>query len=142
MTNQLLCKYKAKSGFIYVLIAFFAFIFASNAQSIAVSGTVSDDSGPLPGVSVIVSGTNIGTATDFDGNYTINAPSDVILLFCYVGFNSQEIPVNGQSVINVTLSEDLEQLDEDVVIGYGVQRKETVTGSVVSNKGEELNEVQ
>ena len=141
MTNQLLCKYKAKSGFIYVLIAFFAFIFASNAQSVAVSGTVYDNSGPLPGVSVIVKGTNVGTATDFDGNYTINAPSDAILLFSYVGFNNQEVPVNGQSVINVTLTENLEQLGEVVVVGYGVQRKEAVTGSVASIRGEVMRDV-
>ncbi len=142
MTNQLLCKYKAKSGFVYVLIAFFAFIFASNAQTISVSGTVSDNSGPLPGVSVTVSGTSIGTATDFDGNYTINAPSDGILLFTYVGFSSQQISVNGQSVINVTLQEDLEQLGEVVVIGYGTQRKEAVTGAVASIGAEELTQVQ
>src|SRR5690606_39080010 len=134
MTNQLLCKYKAKSGFIYVLIAFFAFIFASNAQSIAVSGTVSDEFGPLPGISVVVKGTNTGTATDFDGDYTLEVPSDAVLQFSSVGFATQEVAVNGQSVINITMQEDLEQLGEVVVIGYGVQRRESVTGSVVSIK--------
>lgn len=142
MTNQLLCKYKAKSGFIYVLIAFFAFIFASNAQSVVVTGTVSDNVGPLPGVSVVVKGTNIGTATDFDGNYSISVPSDGVLQFSSIGFLTQEVPVNGQSVINVTMMEDLEQLDEVVVVGYGVQRRESVTGSVATIKGEELNQVQ
>lgn len=143
MTNQLLFKYKTKGRFLSLLVSFFAFsTFVSAQDNISVTGTVSDNQGPLPGVSVVVKGSNIGTSTDFDGNYILSVPSNGILQFSFVGFTTQDIVVNGQTSINVSLQEDLEQLGEVVVIGYGTQRKESVTGSVVSLKGDDLNQVQ
>jgi TonB-linked SusC/RagA family outer membrane protein len=113
-----------------------------NAQ-ITVSGKVTDNNGPVPGAYVILKGTSNGTSTDFDGNYTIkNVPSDGVLVFSYLGYKTKEIKINNSTQINVTIEVDLATLDEIVVIGYGTQRKEAVTGSVVSIKGEELAEVQ
>ncbi|PCE62571.1 SusC/RagA family TonB-linked outer membrane protein [Sediminicola luteus] len=103
-----------------------------NFQS-AVSGTVTDADGvPLPGASVVVKGTTTGAQTDFDGNYSITASSDATLVFSYVGYASKEIAVNGQSTINVSLSEDLNELDEVVVLGYSTQTRGDLTGSVAS----------
>ncbi|WP_317038953.1 carboxypeptidase-like regulatory domain-containing protein [Urechidicola croceus] len=105
-----------------------------------VSGTVSDNNGPIPGANVIVKGTNNGTATDFDGNYSLgNVPSDAILQFSSLGYQSQEIPVNGQSTINVTLSVNADELEEVVVIGYGTTTVKDATGSVSSVSAEDFN---
>ena len=96
-----------------------------------VSGTVTDTSGsPLPGANVLVQGTQIGTQTDFDGNYTIEASSTDTLVFSYIGFATHEIAVGGNSVINVTLEEDASQLQEVVVTGYTTQSKALVTGAM------------
>jgi len=98
-----------------------------------ISGVVSDEDGnPLPGASVVVKGTTNGTQTDFDGNYTISALDDATLVFSYVGFATQEIVVNGQTTINVTLVEDASKLSEVVVVGYTTQTRGDLTGSVAS----------
>ncbi len=105
-----------------------------------VTGTVSDSNGPLPGASVVVKGTTNGTQTDFDGNYTLNnVGSDATLVFSYIGFKPQEILVNGQTTINVTLSEDASELDEVIVIGYGTATKGSTVGAAQSVKAEEFN---
>src|SRR5690606_9064726 len=112
-------------------------------DNITIRGVVNDAHGtPIPGVSIIEVGTTNGTTTDFDGNYTITAASNASLEFRYLGFVAQTVAVNGRSTINVQLAEDTQQLEEVVVIGYGTQRRESVTGSVVSIKGENLNQVQ
>jgi len=104
-----------------------------------VTGTVTDANGlPLPGTSVLVDGTNTGAQTDFDGNYTIDAAADATLVFSYVGFATQEIAVDGRTAINVTLEEDAGQLDEVVVVGYGTQRKQDLTGAISVVKVDEL----
>ncbi len=105
-----------------------------------VSGTVSDASGPLPGASVLVKGTTNGTQTDFDGNYTLgNVGSNATLVISYVGFKTREVAVNGQSVINVTLEEDAQALDEVVIIGYGTTTKKDATGAVDVVSSEDFN---
>src|SRR5690606_4891511 len=106
----------------------------------SVSGVVSDPEGiPLPGVSILVDGTDNGTQTNFVGEYEIDiADPDAILVFSYIGFQSQEISVDGQTTINLSLQTDTESLDEVVVIGYGQQEKRTLTGSVAQVDGEEL----
>ena len=112
------------------------------AQTLTVTGTVIDHEGePIIGASVMVKGSAIGTATDLNGNYTINVPSDGVLIFRYVGYVPQEIHVNGQKTIDVTLHEDTASLDEVVVVGYGVQKKATLTGSVSSVGGEDIKKV-
>ncbi len=109
-------------------------------QAQSVSGTVIDNNGiPLPGANVIEKGTSNGAQTDFDGNYSIsNVASDAILVFSYVGYDTQEIPVSGQSTINVTLQEG-NVLNEVVVIGYGTTTVKDATGAVTSVSSEDFN---
>jgi TonB-linked SusC/RagA family outer membrane protein len=102
----------------------------SNAQQ--VSGTVSDGTGPLPGATIVVKGTTIGTQTDFDGNFTIEAQADATLVFSYVGYKKTEMAVNGRSTIIVVLQEDAAALEEVVVLGYSTQTRGELTGSVAS----------
>ncbi|WGK66270.1 SusC/RagA family TonB-linked outer membrane protein [Croceiramulus getboli] len=110
------------------------------AQTITVSGAVSEENGPLPGANVIVQGTSNGTTTDFDGNYTLeNVPTDATLVFSYVGFAEQLIPVNGRGNINVILVGD-NALDEVVLIGYGATTVKDATGSVAAVTSEEFNQ--
>lgn len=116
-----------------------AFICFGFTQAQEVTGTVSDAQGPLPGASVVVKGTTTGTQTDFDGNFTIEAGSDATLVFSYVGFKTQEMAVNGQTTINVTMQEDAEALEEVVVIGYGTTTVKDATGSVASVTAEDFN---
>ncbi|MGN8067636.1 SusC/RagA family TonB-linked outer membrane protein [Mucilaginibacter sp. SG564] len=124
---------------ITLLILFFlASSMLALAQELPVTGTVKDDKGPVPGVTVKVKGTGKGVATDFKGHYVINAPSNAILVFSIVGYASQEQPINGRNQINVTLAEDNKQLNEVVVVGYGTRQKKDVTGSVSSVKATQL----
>ena len=117
-----------------------AFVCFAAVQAQTVSGTVSDSSGPLPGASVVVKGTSNGTQTDFDGNYTLNdVAGDATLVFSYIGFASQEVSVNGQTTINVTLQEDATALDEVVIIGYGQTTVKDATGAVASVSAEDFN---
>jgi len=104
-----------------------------------VSGVVSDQNGPLPGASVVVKGTTNGTQTDFDGNFQLsNVPEDATLVFSYVSFKTQEIPVNGQTTLNITLEADTQSLEEVVVVGYGTQKKKEITTAVSSVKAEDF----
>ncbi len=117
-----------------------AFLCFGMAKAQTVSGTVSDATGPLPGASVVVKGTTNGTQTDFDGNYTLNdVAADATLVFSYIGFATQEIAVNGQTTVNVTLQEDASELDEVVVVGYGTTTRRSTVGAVESVKAEEFN---
>lgn len=96
-----------------------------------VTGVVADENGvPLMGVNVIQKETSNGTTTDFDGNFAITVPDDAILVFSYIGFVSQDVPINGRSQLSITLQEDAAALAEVVVIGYGAQLEENITGSV------------
>lgn len=95
----------------------------------------------MPGASVIVKGTTNGTQTDFDGNYTISdVGTDAVLVFSYIGYKNQEIPVAGQSTIDVTLEEDAQALEEVVVVGYGSQAKKEITTAVTSVNAEDFNQ--
>jgi len=106
-----------------------------------VSGTVSDADGPLPGASVVVEGTTNGTQADFDGNYTLTVEEDdAVLQFSYVGFKGQDVPVAGQTNIDVILEEDAQALEEVVVVGYGSQAKKEITTAVTSVNVEDFNQ--
>ncbi len=111
-------------------------------QSRSVSGKVIDSSGgPLPGVSVVVKGTTNGTITDSNGNYTLpNVPADAILQYSFVGMKSQELRVAGKSTINITMTDETIGIDEVVAIGYGTQKKATITGSIATIDGKKLAE--
>lgn len=113
------------------------------AQSITVSGKVvsQDDGSPLPGVNVVIKDTSTGTATDADGNYTLSAAADAVLVFSFIGFTTTEVPVNGRQVIDVSLSGDTQTLDEIVVTGYSTQRKKDITGSVAIVEVDDLKRV-
>ncbi|MCX2678794.1 TonB-dependent receptor [Galbibacter sp. EGI 63066] len=120
-------------------IAFLCFGYTQAQQT--VSGTVSDENGPLPGANVLVKGTTNGTQTDFDGNYQLTDVSDdAVLVVTYIGFAAQEISVNGRSTVNVVLQEDAQALDEVVVVGYGTQKKKEITSAVASVKAEDFNQ--
>lgn len=116
-------------SFVAVLLLFCSV----SAQEVTVTGTVisADDSIGLPGVNVIVKGTTNGTVTDFDGNYSIDVEDpNGTLVFSFIGFTKQEIPINGQSEIDASMTEDATALSEVVLVGYGTQIKREVTGSV------------
>ncbi|WP_373518173.1 SusC/RagA family TonB-linked outer membrane protein [Pricia sp.] len=114
-------------------------IFCGFIQAQSVSGTVSDETGPLPGASVVVKGTTTGTQTDFDGNFTLdNIGEDAVLSISYVGYLAQEIPVNGQATITVTLQEDAQALDEVVVVAYGTSTRKDLTGAVGLIKSDDI----
>src|SRR5690606_32715016 len=116
------------------------FVFQSGySQERTITGTVTDAGGlPIPGVNVTVRNTNRGAQTDFDGNYSINAATNEILVFSFVGLSRVERSVGTSSVVNVTMQEDSEALDEVVVVGYGVQSKREVTGSISQVKGDDI----
>ena len=126
-------------------ILFFA-IFLFNASvifsQITITGSVIDEDGlPLPSATVNIKGTDKGTATDFDGNYSIEANAGDILVYNYVGFLTKEVTVNNQTEINVTLKSNIEELEQVVVVGYGTQKKMNLTGSVETVKfDEEINQ--
>ena len=112
-------------------------IFAQN--SISVSGIVMDDTNePVIGAAVMVKGTTTGVITDIDGRYTISAPANGILSFSYVGLKDKEEKVNGRTTINIIMETDSKMIDEVVVIGYGTQRRGSVTGAVSAVKGQDM----
>jgi TonB-linked SusC/RagA family outer membrane protein len=137
-TQVLMNKLLATSIFLFV------FINSLTAQDRIVSGKVTsaEDNTGLPGVNVIISGTSKGVSTDVNGDYTISlAAGENMLVFSFVGFQSQSIQVDNQTVINVSLQTDLSELEEVVVIGYGTVKKSDLTGSVSSVRGEDLVKV-
>lgn len=112
---------------------------ASWAQQ-TVTGTVTDDENlPLIGVSILLVNSSTGTVTDLDGSYSLSVPEGAVLRFSYTGYTTQEISVDGRSTIDVSLSTNAEIIDEIVVVGYGSQRREAVTGAVSSIDAEEVS---
>lgn len=111
-------------------------------KKISINGTVRDaQQEPLPGVNVLVKGTTIGTTTDIDGNYFISVPDkNAVLVFSYIGFESQEVKVGGQININVNMSEESNSLDEVVVVGYGSQKRASVVGSITAIEPAQLQQ--
>lgn len=126
---------------VYLILLFtFGFIYA-NAQQVTVSGVVKDysDNSTLPSVNVVVKGTTIGTITDLDGKFTLNVPDkNATLVFSFIGYQSEEIELNGKSSIEVTMVMDIAGLEEVVVIGYGTQKKGDITSSVSQVKADQF----
>ncbi|HEY9123669.1 MAG TPA: carboxypeptidase-like regulatory domain-containing protein, partial [Bacteroidales bacterium] len=110
------------------------------SQERTVTGTVKDASGTgLPGVNVIVKGSSNGVITDLDGKFSIKVPGDnAVLQVSFIGYKTEEVSVGQQNSFAVTLNEDVKQMDEVVVVGYGVQKKKLVTGATVQVKSEDL----
>lgn len=126
---------------IFALVPALFFCSVLMAQEVTISGTVSDETGPLPGVNIIEKGTTNGTTTDFDGNYTITTGSDAVLVFSYIGYLNQEVPIDGQTSINVILTVDAQSLDEVVIVGFGSQAKVDVTGAISQIKQQEIKQI-
>ena len=108
------------------------------AQTVRITGTVTDTYGPVIGASVIESGTSNGASTDVDGNFALNVQPGATIEISSIGYKTQVIAIGDRTVFNVFLEEDAEFLEETVVVGYGVQKKKLVTGSTVQVKGEDL----
>lgn len=131
MKSTKLLKLKFQHRFLMLFMALLAGTALASAQNVTISGTVTDENNqPLAGANVLVKDSSNGAQTDFDGNFSITAESDAVLVVSYLGFVSQEVSVNGRSTINVSLAEDASQLDEVVIVGYGSQRKQDLTGAV------------
>jgi TonB-dependent starch-binding outer membrane protein SusC len=113
------------------LLVFLTVLFAGFAQAQDITGTVSDNSGPLPGASVVVKGTTNSASTDLNGKYAIkNAGANPVLVFSYIGLASQEVATAGKKVINVVLKDDQEKLKEVLVLGYGSVKRKDATGAI------------
>ncbi len=106
------------------------------------SGTVVDANNvPIPGANIVVANTTRGTQSDFDGNFSIKVTSGDILRFSYIGYTTETVAIVSQKTVSVTLNEDASQLDEVVVVGYGTQKKSTVTGSISKVTNENLDQI-
>ena len=126
---------------IILLNVLLAFSLLSTAQS-KITGTVTDNnSEPIPGVNVLIKGTSTGTVTDVDGNFNVTVSPENILIFSFVGYVSEEITVGSQSVINVSMSEDIASLAEVIVIGYGTSTKRELTGATAQVDGESIEKM-
>ena len=110
----------------------------AQSNTITVKGKVMADGEPVIGATVLVKGVSTGTATDMDGNFTLNVTSKVVLVVSSIGYETQEVPVNGRTLINVVLKSDVVALKDVVVVGYGVQKKVNLTGAVSSLSTDEL----
>ncbi len=121
---------------LWVILLLFMLPISMYAQKITVKGTVSDNDGPVIGVTVKVNGAQVGAITDFNGEYSIDVDPNATLVFSYLGYKTQEVKVAGRHTIDITLKEDQETLSEVVVVGYGTMRKSDLTGAVaqVDNK--------
>ncbi|MFT2008520.1 TonB-dependent receptor [Pontibacter sp. 13R65] len=126
-----------------MLLLFFFTVTGVLAQGTTVSGRVINETGEgLPGVTVLMKGTTIGTSTDIDGNYTLAVPAGAgTMVFSFIGYVSKEVAIGNQTTINVSLVPDAKALDEVVVVGYGTQSKRDITGSVASVKTADLPQV-
>ena len=134
------CKlnFLLRFGLISILLGLF--VTQSFAQNVTITGVVKDQSGePLIGVNVMEKGTTNGSITDVDGKYSVSVKGGkTILVFSYIGYISQEIPVGNQKTLNVTMKEDTEELEEVVVIGYGTAKKKDLTGAISRVKAEKM----
>jgi hypothetical protein len=143
-------SFKAKKTALCVGLCLFGMTYAQQASAAAESvasveqtkqatGQVVDAEGPLIGATVMEKGTSNGTVTDINGNFSLNVKSGATLVISYVGYVTQEIKAG--SGLRITLAEDGHSVNEVVVIGYGTQRREAVTGSVANVNGEKLNQI-
>ena len=112
---------------------------SQGSQGIVITGTVTDNGDPLPGVNVVIKGTSIGTMTDVDGKYRIAVPNaSAVLQFSFIGYTTAEMSVGANRIINIELAEDTKLLEEVVIVGYGTQKKVNLTGAVATVSGEDL----
>ena len=133
-------KYSLMQRVILLTLLFVCLVpLSSLAQTIQLTGTVTDTKGEtLIGASALEKGTTNGCITDIDGNFTLTVAPNATMVISYVGYVAQEVPLKGQKVLNVTLKDDTEMLDEVVVVGYGTMKKSDMTGAISSVKSEDL----
>lgn len=125
---------------IFFLLSFLFVFLGLFAQKITVKGVVNDATGePVIGANVIIKGTSVGTITDFDGNFTLNANAKDVLVVSFIGYKNAEVKVKPNMVI--TLRDDTQLLDDVVVIGYGAVKEKELTGAVAQVKSEELTKI-
>lgn len=126
----------------FVFVMMMLMCITVNAQQHVVTGTIKDQTGTaLPGVNVLLKGTSVGTTTDVDGNFSISASAEDVLVLSFIGYATKEITVGNQTKIDVSLSEDIETLSEVVVVGYGAQKKALNTGANLQVTGEDLQKL-
>ena len=126
---------------LFIMLFFFGFVISAHAQSV-VNGTVTNALGePIPGATIVVEGTNMGTTTDFDGNFSISVEQDQTIEVSYVGFQTEKLVYTGQDSLSITLQESVDELDEIIVTGYGTQRKSLVTGAISKIVNEKLDQI-
>ncbi|MCG8322672.1 MAG: SusC/RagA family TonB-linked outer membrane protein [Cytophagales bacterium] len=127
-----------------VTVFYLAIVTEASAQDRTVTGTViaSENNAPLPGVNILIKGSNTGVVTDINGTYSISVPEDTqILMYSFIGYNTMEIEINGRSVINVSLIPDLQQLKEVVVTAVGIEREKKALGYAVTElEGQALSQ--
>ena len=115
------------------------FTFVLHAQDISVNGTVNDENGmPIPGANILIKGTSTAVSTDFDGKFTIKAPSNGVLVVSFVGYNTANVSIAGRTQITVKLGSESTNLNEVVVVGYGTQKKTLTTGASLNLKGKDI----
>jgi TonB-dependent starch-binding outer membrane protein SusC len=129
-----------RNTFVFVMMMLMCIMV--NAQQRVVTGTIKDQTGTaLPGVNVLLKGTSVGTTTDVEGNFSISASAEDVLVISFIGYTTEEIPVGNQTKIETALSEDIATLSEVVVIGYGVQKKVLTTGANLRVAGDDLQKL-
>ncbi|MEX2512064.1 MAG: TonB-dependent receptor [Cyclobacteriaceae bacterium] len=133
------------NGFLpFILLMSFGFVSVALGQQQTVTGTITDSSNgeTLPGVNILIKGSNMGTVSDLDGTFRLNVPNEgAVLVFSFVGFLTEEIPVRNQQVINVNLNPDQSDLEEVVVIGYGTRKKSSVTSAISKLENVKLDQL-
>jgi len=139
-------SFSVKSLGLSVLMGLFLYSFCADVTMAqdrrTITGTVTDaaDGSPLPAVNVLVKGTTIGAATNIDGQYEIQVPADRdTLVFSFIGYLTQQVAIDGRSVVDVAMQSDVQLLEDVVVVGYGVQDKKEITSAVTSVKAEDFN---
>ncbi|MEN8193831.1 MAG: carboxypeptidase-like regulatory domain-containing protein, partial [Bacteroidota bacterium] len=117
------------------LVLFLVFSTLATAQVKEITGKIKDEAGKgLPGASIIVKGTSIGTSSDLNGDFSISADQNSTLLFTFMGYQTVEVKVGNQTTFDISLSPDSKALDDVVVVAYGTQKKEAVTSSITTVK--------
>ncbi len=134
MNNEKLTMINKRGGVLnrfLLLLVCAVWTLSVSAQTRSVTGVVTDEAGnPMPGVTILVKGTNTGTVADIDGKYSINAAIGSTLEFSFLGYVTQTATVGDRSVIDIALKEEVKSLDEVVIVAYGAQKKSSITGAI------------
>ena len=131
-----------KLSLVFLLLSFI--LAHVNAQDLQLKGLVisGSDGEALPGVNITLKGNpSVGTVSDLDGNFSLKVPSNALLSVSYIGYQTQDVAVKGQSFLKIVLQEDAEALDEVVVVGYGIQKKSVVTASIAKVSADDLGKI-